>query len=565
MSRAVPLESLRPAPAGGLALFGWVRLAAWRSGARALLHAPAKAVVVVSTWSVLLAGLYVLSHRGMRFLYDTAGLGPFLMSRLWFLFLFVVSIMLAVSQCASAYSTAVRAPETRWWMVLPVPARVLGRVKWIESSWYSAWAVAFLALPVALAYLVVLQRPLWLAGWVIGALLVPLAGIMTGLASLLLLLWLRWCGRVAIRRELVLLGFVMACGALFWLLGERHGQQREDVWFLALQDLLPRMQIAMSGWLPSSWAATALDAGLNGRWRESGLYTLLLWTTLGLVWRALDHGSAALLLPVLRAHAQPVAARSRSARTVRFDAPWWAGDPWLASFAKDALLIARDPVQWSQAMVFFGLLGTYFANIHRLAWISVEPSWRIGIASLNLACTLLILGSLAVRFLFPQMSLEGRSLWLVRIAPHGMRRLLLAKLYCYGVLAAAIIEGLLLLSANRLGIPLALRWWFAAVGLVAGLTVVGMTAGLGAWWIDVTAQDAARLVSSSRGALTLVLVLGYIGVVVSALALGWIGWQAPTPWRWVPATVGFVVVSGLAGALPVLGGLARLERLDHAA
>ncbi|MBI4598409.1 MAG: hypothetical protein HY737_08430 [Candidatus Omnitrophica bacterium] len=552
----------------GAALFWWVRLRTWRRAARDLLHAPLKLGVIATVWTILVAGLFLIAHRGIRFIYDTAGLGPFLLSRLWFLFLFVIFLLLIVSQCTGVYATVVRSPETQWWMTLPVSARSLSRAKWLESSLYSAWAVVMLVIPLLAADLVVLRQPWWMALWTLSALVIPLLAIATAVATLLFFGWLRWCGWIAIRREAVPAALVLACGALFWLLGERHvPAQREDAWFLALQGLLPRMKMATAPWLPSAWAARGLDAAVNGRWTGALIYAVLLWTTAVACWRLLDHAAAVVLMPLLRryaaapemaARANPRGAAPRAGIAMR----WWMRHAWSAAIAKDALLVLRDPLQWSQAVVFFGLLGVYFANIHRLAYMSVEPTWRIGVAALNLACTLLVLGSLTVRFLFPQMSLEGRSLWLLRIAPNGMRRLLLAKLWLYGVLGAVIIEGLLALSMSRLEIAMPIRWWMAAVGGSAALTLVCLSVGLGAWWIDPGAQDAARLISSSTGALVLVLMLGYVSGVVAALLLAWNGWSNHHLGTLVLASAGFAGLSLLASVVPMRRGLATLEQLE---
>src|SRR3989338_5360280 len=113
-----------PTPRGpSLVLLLWVRWRLLRAGFIQGLRSPLKLAVIVVIWTVLLFGLYLLAQEGLRFLYETAGVGPFLLDRLWFLFLFVVTIMLVVSQVASAYSTMVRAPETQWWMTLPLTAR----------------------------------------------------------------------------------------------------------------------------------------------------------------------------------------------------------------------------------------------------------------------------------------------------------------------------------------------------------------------------------------------------------------------------------------------------------
>ncbi|MBI4003847.1 MAG: hypothetical protein HY353_02390, partial [Candidatus Omnitrophica bacterium] len=361
-------------------------------------------------------------------------------------------------------------------------------------------------------------------------------------------------------------GFVAACSLLFWVLGEHHEESGQEAWFVALQELLPRMHVAMSPWWPSSWVAKALGAGMNGRWLEGALYAVLLWMTASVSWRLLDHVGAVALLPVLRtARYAPEGPRPSMAASGAHVASWRMRRPFRASVTKDLLLVIRDPLQWGQAVVFFGLLGAYFANIHRLSQFSVEPAWRIGVASLNLACTLLVFGSLAIRFVYPQTSLEGRSLWLLRLAPSGIRHLLTAKLSVYSALGLLIIEGLLWLSMSRLEVPFQIRWWLAGVGVVSAATLVALAVGLGAWWIDPSAQDAARVVASSNGALALVLMLGYVGCVVGALLVAWISWTRAFPAGVVLASVGLCAVSGLAGWWPIRQGMRRLDQLEPVA
>ncbi len=533
--------------------------AAWRS----LRQAPVKLGVIVLTWGTLLGGAYWLALRGFGFVYVNAGLGPFLLDRVWYLFLFVITVMLFMSQLATAYSTMVRSEETAYWMSLPLSARWIVRAKWLESSVYSAWAVLLLVMPLGCAYLTVLHQPRWLVGWLMGT-LAPLVGIVTAWSTLLLLLWLRWVRvRLSIRREFLPFAFVLICGGLFWMLGERRQSQGEDVWFVALQELLPRMRVATSLWMPSSWMARAMSAALTQRWVEAALFAGLLWTTALVSIRLLDHVAAGLLFSVLRRQAvrdeRPATARGRCPPLV---VRRWMRHPFSACVMKDVLLFLRDPVQWSQGLVFFGLLGAYFANIDRLAHLSVEPSWRIGVASLNLACTLLVFGSLGVRFLFPQMSLEGRRLWLLHVVPGGLRQLLDSKLIFYGAMGLVITEGLLYLSATRLQIPVPIGWWLAGVGVCASLSLVGLVLGLGSLWLDMQATDPARIVSSSNGALALVLMLVYVGLVAWSLVVFWSGWIQGQPAALLLATAALVALSLLFGCVPVLRGRRALERFE---
>lgn len=547
---------LPAAPRGTVRLFGWVRLRQLRVAASELLHQPAKLAVLAVAWGGLFVGVYALAYRGLKFISDTAGIGAFLLERLWYLFLFVVMALLFISQMATCLSTIIRSTETWWWRTLPVPVRSLGRAKWLESSFYSSWAVLLLLAPIVCAHLVLSHRGLWLLGWM-GFLALPMLGIVTALATLVLLLGVRSSVRWPLPRGSAAALFVAACALIFWLLGERAQEQDRDAWFLALQEVLPRMRVAMAPVWPSSWVATALADAMNGRWTEAWMYAALLWTTAAVAWRALDHVMAWQLNRVLEPPA-PEAWRGADATC----SSW--GHPLAAMLRKDVLLAGRDPMLWSQALVFFGLLGAYFANIHRLARFSGDPSWRLGLASLNLACTLLVLGSLAVRFVFPQPSLEGRALWLLRMVPRGIAQLLRAKLWFYGAAAAALVEGLLWLSMARLDVPGPLRGWLLLIGLAAAWTIVAITVGLGAWWADPSATDAARVVSSSRGAMALVGVLVYVGLVIAALLAAWAGWAAHRPWETAGAAAALGCLSAAVGWWLVRRGaqvLAEQERV----
>ena len=84
---------------------------------------------------------------------------------------------------------------------------------------------------------------------------------------------------------------------------------------------------------------------------------------------------------------------------------------------KDLRLFRRDPVQWSQFMIFFGLLGLYFANIRRFSYDVNYTAWVNMISFLNLAVVGLILSTFTTRFIFPMLSLEGRRFWILGMLP----------------------------------------------------------------------------------------------------------------------------------------------------
>ena len=377
--------------------------------------------------------------------------------------------------------------------------------------------------------------------------------------------WARWLrGRIPWRRELWPIGLALLGGWLFWFLGAQSVARQQSAWFIALQELLPRMRVAMSPWVPSSWMARALGDWLNERWMDAGLFSALLVTTALVAYRLTEHVGAGWLWTILQTVPVPRddGAATTGARTAPMRPRWWMRHPLWACLANDLALLRRDPSQWGQGAMFFGLLGAYFANIHRLTELSQESSWRIGLALLNLACTLLVFGSLAVRFVFPQMSLEGRRLWLLRMLPGGIRYAFWSKLAVYGGIAVVVIDGLLGLSSARLAVPGPVRLWLAVIGATAGVSLVALTLGLGARWVDVHMVDPARLVSSSNGALTLVAMLAYVGAIVWSLGLAWKSAVAHSPSHLVLAGGLALALSVVTGVVAVTLGLRRIEQLE---
>src|SRR4029077_5171010 len=81
---------------------------------------------------------------------------------------------------------------------------------------------------------------------------------------------------------------------------------------------------------------------------------------------------------------------------------------------KEIRLFRRDPVQWSQCVIFFALLSLYFVNIRRFSY---NPGYSAMIGFLNLAVIGLILSTFTTRFIFPMISLEGQRFWMLGVLP----------------------------------------------------------------------------------------------------------------------------------------------------
>ena len=91
--------------------------------------------------------------------------------------------------------------------------------------------------------------------------------------------------------------------------------------------------------------------------------------------------------------------------------------PFAALLAKDILIFLRDPGQWSQFILVTALIVIYFVNLYFIPDDIELEHWRTIISIINFAFCGFVIATLAVRFVYPSISLEGDSVWVLGSSP----------------------------------------------------------------------------------------------------------------------------------------------------
>jgi ABC-2 type transport system permease protein len=186
---------------------------------------------------------------------------------------------------------------------------------------------------------------------------------------------------------------------------------------------------------------------------------------------------------------------------------------------KDLRTFRRDPAQWSQFLIFFGLLAFYFVNIRRLSYDVQQASWRNLISFLNLSVTALILSTFTSRFIFPLLSLEGRNFWILGLLPLKRESILWGKFAFSSGISLVATEILVILS------DLMLRMVPAMILLHMGMVAIlcfglsGISVGLGARLPNLKEEDPSKIAAGFGGTLNLLVSLVFICAIVTSLAV----------------------------------------------
>ena len=110
--------------------------------------------------------------------------------------------------------------------------------------------------------------------------------------------------------------------------------------------------------------------------------------------------------------------------------------PARAFAVKEIKVFFRDQTQWPQIFLILALIVRYLYNFSVLP-LDKSPLKTIYlqnvIAFLNMGLAAFVLTAVAARFVFPSVSLQGESFWIVRAAPISIRSFLCIKYFVYYV------------------------------------------------------------------------------------------------------------------------------------
>jgi ABC-2 type transport system permease protein len=132
---------------------------------------------------------------------------------------------------------------------------------------------------------------------------------------------------------------------------------------------------------------------------------------------------------------------------------------------------------------------------------------------LNLALAGFVLASIAARFVFPSVSLEGRALWLLKSSPLPVRELLWAKFWVGAVPLLTLALILVGCTNLMLGVrPFVHVVSLAAItGLVFPLTALAL--GYGTFYPRFDSENAAQIPTSFGGLLFMMTAVTLIGAI----------------------------------------------------
>lgn len=478
--------------------------------------------------------------------------------------------MLLLSNVISALSTFFLARDLDLLVAGPVDWLRLYAAKLVETCSYSSWMVILIAIPMFAAYGIAYGGGPMFVLVVLGT-FIPFLIIPTVIGSALTLVLVNVFPARRTKDILSVIAVLAAGGLILLFRLMRPEQLARPEGFRSLIEFVSVLRTPTSPWLPSDWVQTAVMSWLAEE--PDGLPLYMIWST-----------AAAFIVIGALLH--------RALYATGFSKAQESGDRWVRKgmlpglltkllsplgpvrrelVLKEVRLFFRDTTQWSQLILLAVLVITYVFNIKFLPNRGDGVGFFVAnlVPFLNLVLAGFVLASIAARFIFPGVSLEGRTMWLLRSSPLAMRELLWSKFWV-GTIPLLVLAVALVVAT---GILMEVSQFIMIVSVVTitmmTFAIAGLAVGFGTLFPRFDTENAAQIPTSFGGLLFMMASIVVIGAVITLEARPVFSFLASKSFGTERDSMEMVIGFGLAAVLclvatvlPMHLARKRLEQLE---
>lgn len=522
---------------------------------------------------------YFLVARGLDFIVKLPLIGGLLTERMVFLLFFFFFVMLIISNATITGMGLFRRRDMEWQVALPLPPRSLVLWKTLEGMLLASWGLLVLSAPILAALTQGYQED---AAFILAAIpaLLCLVTIAANISTWVLILLVRYSRRWMWKPLVAGLVLTLALTIPRWNTSLQTLNSGDLTG--SLNQILRHTEICMHPLLPSAWVAETIQAAGRGMMERSIFFNLVLlanaafsivittWvasTQFQPAWHrvmsAAPGAGIGTALPQFSQQPSRLAARLR--RALGLDRPSYA------ILVKEVRTFLREPVQWGQTAIIFGLLLMYSTNLRKLGYDLQSPFWLTIVSHLNLLVCCLALSTLTTRFIYPQFSLEGRRMWILGLSPVPLHRVLGLKLRLSAGVLGLLMVTLVTVSGFSLALPVKRVLYFCLAILMLSYGLTAMALSLGALMPNFKEANPARIVSGFGG--TVCLIGSFVYILAGTMVLMLPSWSYLRPdvvgtpiydWRFELASLcGLALLTMVFGGVPYFFAKKRTKNLEY--
>jgi ABC-2 type transport system permease protein len=184
---------------------------------------------------------------------------------------------------------------------------------------------------------------------------------------------------------------------------------------------------------------------------------------------------------------------------------------------KDIRHFFRDNTQWSQLILLGALVVVYIYNFSVLPLerspIRLEFLQNV-ISFLNLGLAGFVLSAVSVRFIFPAISAEGKSFWIIQASPLSMERLLWGKFLIYILPMLLLGETLIIVTNYLLEVTVFMMILSSVTMFLEVFAIVAMGIGFGAIYPNFNYENIAQVATGFGGLMYMIFSAVFMAIII---------------------------------------------------
>lgn len=476
-------------------------------------------------------GAFYLSRSTTEFVVNNVRAGLFLFHEFISMLLFIFFVTVNLGNIIVSYSTLYRSSEVGYLLTKPVSYASVFVLKFLDNFLYSSTTLFLVAFMVICGYGSFFHYPWYFYPFVLLAVLVPFMFLSASLAVLVLMAIMKLAGQLGFRKVMGML-FLLYFGIVFVYFKSFNPmglvEQVNRRYPFLMDGDLASLKPAILAYLPNQWVSGFLYETALGN-IQNGLanVALLLCVTVSTFYvvlkvaRKFYYRSWLVSLQVQAASSVPYASNAK--RFFDFRSSSMLTPQLEALLKKEYFQFIREPSQWIHFLVMLVLTALFVLSIGNL-------NLRLRVTEIQFLTYVVLFSfggfltsSIALRFVFPMVSLEGEAFWLLLSAPIDRKKVYMLK-FVLGLLVLIVIALFVAFATN---VPFIRLMPTRPLLLYAGiftsfwisLTMVSMNLGLGGFFANYAEKNPIRLASSQGATLTFLASLIYLVAVVAVLII----------------------------------------------
>ncbi|MEJ2354430.1 MAG: hypothetical protein P8Y62_00765 [candidate division WOR-3 bacterium] len=463
-------------------------------------------IIYTIVFTIFLAGTFLFFLRIFLFLAPIDVIGTIIADKLISYSFFVFTLLLFMSNGITALSTLYHSDELDYLHSTPLQPFCIFSLKLLENIFYSSWATLIGGIPIIFSYLIAFShfelQTMLIIFPLLAFILIP-SGLGVSIVIILKKINPYW----TVKQLAAVLGTLSVFFVFIYIQTTPYSFNVPDTLDLeAINQFVSNLKIS-NPYFPNEWLYNCASALTRNNFE---LYT----RNLALLFSgSLISISIAFLLSNAFYRLSWMSSESSSfSRLINKKLLFNKLPKFLNLLQKDVKIFLRSPLQWSQLMIIGVLLVIYTFSLRRTPLYVRDPFWLSVFALINTGFIGYITATLSLRFVYPGVSLEGRSWWSLRSAPLSPQLILHSKGILFLMIDLVIAEAVIILSNTILVNYRIIVVLSAILCAIFSAVSVYLCISLGTLFVDLKETNPAKIASGAGGLLTAAINLLYIAV-----------------------------------------------------